>query len=225
MAASQASPMLVKLLLVGDSHVGKTSVLMRFVDAEFSLKFMSTIGVDYKDKAMCIDGTDLKLQIWDTAGQERFRTLTASFYRRTHGILLCYDVTDRASFRNVTEWVREIAENAGPHVARVLFGNKCDRLSEKVVSTEEGAAIAAQFDMDFYEGSAKRDENVSEAFEDLARQVKTFVEKDRSFSEQGGGGGGGGGDGGGGSGGGGGAAISLKEGASSRRKKKKDGCC
>ena len=85
MAASQASPMLVKLLLVGDSHVGKTSVLMRFVDAEFSLKFMSTIGVDYKDKAMCIDGTDLKLQIWDTAGQESFKSITRSYYRGAIG--------------------------------------------------------------------------------------------------------------------------------------------
>ena len=214
---ASSSPMLVKLLLVGDSAVGKTSVLMRYVDAEFSLKFMSTIGVDYKDKTTTLDGKQLKLQVWDTAGQERFRTLTASFYRRAHGILLCYDVTDRTSFRNVQEWVREITESAGPHVARVLFGNKCDRVSEKVVSTEEGAAMAAQFDMAFFEGSAKRDENVTEAFEQLARQVKSFVEADRSFS-QGGGGDGGGGD----------ASIHLSEKPSRSRKNMKTknaGCC
>ena len=142
--------------MVGDTTVGKTSALVRYVDDEFSTNFVSTTAVDYKDKQIIADGANIKLQIWDTAGQERFRTLTASFYRRTQGILLMYDVTNRSSFQNVREWVEEIQENAGPRVACVLFGNQCDRMTEKVVSTQEGREMASHFDMDFFEGSAKR---------------------------------------------------------------------
>ena len=179
-AASGSAPMLVKLLMVGDTAVGKTSALMRYVDDEFSTKFMSTIGVDYKDKQVVVDGTSIKLQIWDTAGQERFRTLTTSFYRRTQGILLMYDVTNRASFENVREWVKEIQDNAAPGVARVLFGNQCDRIADKVVSTADGRQLAGQFQMHFFEGSAKRDENIDEAFGCLVREVKKALEASQS---------------------------------------------
>jgi Ras-related protein Rab-8A len=163
--------MLVKFLMVGDSAVGKTSVLTRFVDATFSTRFMTTIGVDYKDKEIEVDGNQLTMQIWDTAGQERFRNLTISFYRRTQGIILVYDVTSRQSFDNVQDWIREINECAGEHVCKCLFGNQADRVEDKAVSTEEGQAFATQNGMAFFEGSAKADINVAEVFAELARQV------------------------------------------------------
>ena len=118
-----------------------------------------------------MDGTRVTMQIWDTAGQERFRNLTTSFYRRTQGIILVYDVTNRQSFDNVADWIREIQECAGEHVCKCLFGNQCDRIEDRVISTEEGKALAKRHQMAFYEGSAKADINVEEVFAELARQV------------------------------------------------------
>eukprot|EP00300_Choanocystis_sp_HF-7_P030543 c39402_g1_i1.p1 GENE.c39402_g1_i1~~c39402_g1_i1.p1 ORF type:complete len:215 (+),score=60.47 c39402_g1_i1:32-646(+) len=162
---------LIKLLLIGDSGVGKSSVLLRFADDSFTPSFITTIGIDFKIRTIELDRKNIKLQIWDTAGQERFRTITSAYYRGAMGILLVYDVTDEQSFKNTRNWVRNIDEHASENVNRVLVGNKCDMKEKKVVESSRGAALAAEFGIKFFEMSAKTNENVDECFFDIARDI------------------------------------------------------
>uniref|UniRef100_A0A452XJS4 Uncharacterized protein n=1 Tax=Aegilops tauschii subsp. strangulata TaxID=200361 RepID=A0A452XJS4_AEGTS len=131
------SDYLFKLLLIGDSSVGKSCLLLRFADDAYVDTYISTIGVDFKIRTVELDGKSVKLQIWDTAGQERFRTITSSYYRGAHGIIIVYDVTDRESFNNVKQWLSEIDRYASDSVCKLLVGNKCDLVDSKVVDTEE----------------------------------------------------------------------------------------
>jgi Ras-related protein Rab-8A len=164
--------MQIKLLMIGDSGVGKTCLLLRYANDSFSPTFITTIGIDFKIKNVDIDGTRIKLQIWDTAGQERFRTITTSYFRGAQGILLVYDVTDRRSFESIRNWISQIQQHADVHVNKILVGNKCDMLDEKVVSTEEAAKLAKEFGIEFWECSAKNDINVDDCFMGIARGVK-----------------------------------------------------
>uniref|UniRef100_A0A452XJS9 GTP-binding protein n=1 Tax=Aegilops tauschii subsp. strangulata TaxID=200361 RepID=A0A452XJS9_AEGTS len=132
---------LFKLLLIGDSSVGKSCLLLRFADDAYVDTYISTIGVDFKIRTVELDGKSVKLQIWDTAGQERFRTITSSYYRGAHGIIIVYDVTDRESFNNVKQWLSEIDRYASDSVCKLLVGNKCDLVDSKVVDTEEAKFI------------------------------------------------------------------------------------
>jgi len=162
----------IKLLMIGDSGVGKTCLLLRYANDSFSPTFITTIGIDFKIKNIDIDGTKIKLQIWDTAGQERFRTITTSYFRGAQGILLVYDVTDRRSFESIRNWISQIQQHADIHVNKILVGNKCDMLDEKVVSTEEGEKLANEFGIQFFECSAKNDINVDDSFINIGRSVK-----------------------------------------------------
>jgi Ras-related protein Rab-8A len=164
--------MQVKLLMIGDSGVGKTCLLLRYANDSFSPTFITTIGIDFKIKNVEIDGTRIKLQIWDTAGQERFRTITTSYFRGAQGILLVYDVTDRRSFESIRNWISQIQQHADVHVNKILVGNKCDMTDDKVVSTAEGQKLAAEFGISFAEVSAKNDINVNNSFQSLASAVK-----------------------------------------------------
>merc|ERR1711977_627351 len=122
---------LYKLLLIGDSGVGKSCLLLRYVDETYQESYISTIGVDFKIRTVEIDGKVIKLQIWDTAGQERFRTITSSYYRGAHGIIVVYDVTDGDSFRSVEKWITEIERFAGTEVTKMMVGNKADMVAAK----------------------------------------------------------------------------------------------
>merc|ERR1711962_252656 len=179
MAASKhAYDHLFKLLLIGDSGVGKTCIVFRFCENAFNTSFISTIGIDFKLKTIDLRGKRIKLQIWDTAGQERFRAITASFYRGAMGILLVYDITNSRSFENIANWLRKIDEYATPGVERMIVGNKIDIEDKRVVSKEKGEDIAKKHNVRFLETSAKTNINVEAAFIQIAEVIldKTEVE-------------------------------------------------
>lgn len=163
--------MQIKLLTVGDSGVGKTSLLLRYANGSFSSTFITTIGIDFKINTIKLDDKRIKLQIWDTAGQERFRTITKSYFRGAQGILLVFDVTDRSTFNSVETWVEDIAQNADRHVNKILIGNKCDLEGSRVVKRSDAEALAERFKMPYFECSAKLNLSVDEAFRELARLV------------------------------------------------------
>eukprot|EP01132_Coremiostelium_polycephalum_P003668 gene3668-4568_t len=160
-----------KLLLIGDSAVGKTSLLLRFADGTFQETSVNMTSVDYKIKNVIIDGKTFSLQIWDTAGQERFRTITSSFYRGAHGVLIVYDMTDQTSFNNVKLWMQEIQRYAVVGVSRVLVGNKFDQDDKKVVSSTAAKEYADSIGVPFLETSAKTGFNVEQIFLTIANEI------------------------------------------------------
>ncbi|OUM62208.1 hypothetical protein PIROE2DRAFT_51733 [Piromyces sp. E2] len=163
---------LIKLLLIGDSGVGKSCLLLRFSEDSFTPSFITTIGIDFKIRTIELDGKRIKLQIWDTAGQERFRTITTAYYRGAMGILLVYDVTDERSFNNIRNWIHNIEQHASEGVNKILIGNKCDILEQKKIDKEQGQALADEYGIKFLETSAKSNIGVEEAFFTLARDIK-----------------------------------------------------
>jgi len=159
-------------LLIGDSGVGKSCLLLRFADDTYTESYISTIGVDFKIRTVELDGKTIKLQIWDTAGQERFRTITSSYYRGAHGIIVVYDVTDVESFNNVKQWLHEIDRYASESVNKLLVGNKSDLASKRAVSFEARKEFADSLGIEFVETSAKNATNVEKAFMAMSSQIK-----------------------------------------------------
>ena len=174
-----------KVLLLGNSDVGKSSLLLRFVDSLWNDAFVPTIGVDFKVKTLEINNKKVKMQIWDTAGQERFRTVVSTYFRGAHGILLLYDVTNKDSFKNLENWLIEIEKNSSDKVLKILVGNKCDLSDDREIQTEEGQAFAVRNGMEFMETSAKMNTNVSEAFETLGKLMIDFNSKGNNNSQSG----------------------------------------
>ncbi|XP_075388459.1 ras-related protein Rab-8B [Tenrec ecaudatus] len=180
---------LFKLLLIGDSGVGKTCLLFRFSEDAFNTTFISTIGIDFKIRTIELDGKKIKLQIWDTAGQERFRTITTAYYRGAMGIMLVYDITNEKSFDNIKNWIRNIEEHASSDVERMILGNKCDMNDKRQVSKERGEKLAIDYGIKFLETSAKSSTNVEEAFFTLARDIMTKLNRKMNDSNSSGAGG------------------------------------
>jgi len=174
-AAATEYDYLFKLLLIGDSGVGKSCLLLRFADHTYTESYISTIGVDFKIRTIDLDGKTIKLQIWDTAGQERFRTITSSYYRGAHGIIVVYDVTDSDSFNNFKQWLSEIDRYAGENVNKLLVGNKCDLVNKKAVEYETAKAFADKLEIPFLETSAKAATHVEKAFLTMAAEIKNTL--------------------------------------------------
>ena len=176
MSLNQDYDYLFKILLVGNSAVGKSCLLVRFADNIFNESFLPTIGVDFKIRTFELNGKTVKLQIWDTAGQERFKTITASYYKGAHGIILVYDITDRQSFQDVQTWLAEVEKFGQENVIKLLVGNKCDLESERQVSFEEGKELAQSLGVKFLETSAKQSNNVENAFFTMSTEIRQNVQ-------------------------------------------------
>ncbi|KAG0269237.1 GTP-binding protein of the rab [Linnemannia exigua] len=157
---------LFKLLLIGDSGVGKSCLLLRFADDTYTESYISTIGVDFKIRTIDLEGKTVKLQI------ERFRTITSSYYRGAHGIIVVYDVTDQDTFNNVKQWLAEIDRYGAENVNKLLVGNKSDLINKKVVDYTGAKEFADQLAIPFLETSAKSATNVEQAFLTMAKQIK-----------------------------------------------------
>ena len=169
--------MIIKLLLIGNTYVGKTMIVQKFIDNSFSKSTVSTIGVDLQSKIIDINGKKVKYLIWDTAGEDRMKTMTYSYYRGCHVILVVYDVTEKKSFQNVTTWVECIDKFAKSNVLRILVGNKTDLEDKRVVSTEEGKKLAEENGLKYYEISALKISGLHEMFEDIAKEYVEIYEQ------------------------------------------------
>lgn len=163
---------LFKIILIGDSNVGKTCVVQNFKSGIFSEKQQNTIGVDFSVRTVDIEGKKVKMQVWDTAGQERFRTITQSYYRSAHGAIIAYDITRRTTFDSVTHWIKEVELYGASNVVLVLIGNKCDLDQDRQVQFEEACNLANEMGiLAALETSAKESQNVEEAFMMMAREL------------------------------------------------------
>ena len=162
---------LFKILLVGNSNVGKSSLFLRFVDEIWKENFVPTIGVDFKIKSIKIDNKIIKLQIWDTAGQERFRSILSSYYKGANGILLLYDITNVNSFKSLSNWLIDIEKNSSKNVKKILIGNKCDLNELRKIPINKGKEFADTYNMKFIETSAKNNVNINECFNILGKEL------------------------------------------------------
>ena len=153
----------LKLLLIGDSQVGKTSLLLNYTDHIFPEEHVATIGVEYKDKNIIKDNYNIRLQIWDTVGQERFRSITKSIYRNANGVLFVYDITNKESFANIKNWIKDL-QNVGNDIKGIIVGNKIDLDPERIIDKKDLEEMANKYQMPFIETSAKQNTFVNDAF-------------------------------------------------------------
>ena len=202
----------LKILLIGDSYVGKTSLLLQYIERECPENHMATIGVEFRDKIIQIDNKKVKLQVWDTSGQERYRSITKNFYRNADGVMFVCDVTKEKTFDNIKNWLIDSEQNANnTNFKKILVGNKIDLKEERAIDTQQLQNFANKKEMNFYETSAKDGTNVDHIFTELAKliledksdqQIKEeFSQKNRSLS------------------------VYSKESEESNNPKKKKGCC
>lgn len=184
---------LVKLIIIGDSNVGKSCILQRFCDDEFTPSFIATVGMDHRSKVVTLpSGKQTKLQIWDTAGQEQYRAMTSNFYRSSMGVVVVYDVTWERSFENIPNWMKNLEEHASENIVKFLVGNKCDLEENRKVTYQQGRQMAERYGMKFFETSAKSSQNVEELFYDLASDCLAKVELKKENENAGNAGSGGG---------------------------------
>ena len=172
MSTSNEVEFVFKILLLGDSEVGKSCFLMRYSDNVFVENYITTIGLDYKLKSVKLDsGKTIKVQLWDTAGQDKYRTIAKNYFKGSHGILLLYDVTKQSSFQNIRDWIQDIREEVSQKAIIFLIGNKIDLVDKRKISKEKGIELAEEYKLPFFEASAKSGENVDEVFKALYKKI------------------------------------------------------
>ena len=191
-----------KILTIGESGVGKTCILRRFVENKFLKSHLATIGIDFRTKVLHVCGKDIKLKIWDTAGQERYHNITSQIFKGADGIILVYDVNDEISFSKIKDWIEQIMSNISQEeISLVLLGNKCD-IEERAITKERGQEMADSLKVNYYETSALNGTGINEAFEGLTREI---MKKKKVINSDG-------------------RTISLTS-SSQRNKKDNKGCC
>ena len=168
---------LFKYIIIGDTGVGKSCLLLQFTDKRFRQQHDLTIGVEFGARTVQIHNKNIKLQIWDTAGQESFKSITRSYYRGAAGALLVYDITRRDTFNHLTRWLEEVRQNGNPDMTIMLIGNKCDLDARRQVSFEEGERFAKENGLIFTETSAKTAFNVEEAFLQTSQMIYENIDK------------------------------------------------
>jgi small GTP-binding protein len=174
----------LKIVVVGDSGVGKTNLIRRFIQDDFQSNSKATVGVEFFSKSFKINDNVFKIEIWDTAGQERYKSITAAYYKGAKGGLVVYDVTSKTSFDNVDNWVSEIKEKASTDMKTMMIGNKIDLKDERAVSTEEALEKAKLLELQLMEASALDSTNVKQAFYDLLKEMYKEVKKTIDVVEQ-----------------------------------------
>jgi small GTP-binding protein len=171
---------LIKIVLIGDAAVGKSSLLLKYIDNVFEDTYVCTIGVDFKIKSLLIDGKRIKLQIWDTAGQERFKPITKCYFRGSHGCIVMFDITNKVSFQNVRTWITEYRDNNTVDSSEniVVIGNKADKEDARVITLEEAQIMAETLSVSYTETSAKSGDGVAEAFEAVTKVIMKNLKHD-----------------------------------------------
>ena len=185
MKKNSESSVTFKILTIGESGVGKTCILRRFVENKFLKNHLATIGIDFKTKTLNINDKEIKLKIWDTAGQERFRNITTQYYKGADGIVLVYDVTDDASYDKIRDWMDQIIHNTQKdEIGLVLLGNKCD-MEPRNVTEAQGNKLAEELKISYFETSALNGQGINEAFEQLTRDIMKKKEVGKGQEENG----------------------------------------
>ena len=169
---------LLKYIIIGDSSVGKSNILLRYVHNSFNPEFLTTIGVEFGAKNIEINKKIFKIQIWDTAGQENFRSITIAYYKNSVCALIVYDITNRSSFENIISWIEDCKGQSPKSIFIILVGNKNDLENERQVSYEEGLEFAKNNNIVFFETSAKTGKNISELFQTSAIEINKKIEED-----------------------------------------------
>lgn len=175
---------LFKVVLIGDSGVGKSNLLSRFTRNEFCLESKSTIGVEFATRTLQVEGRTIKAQIWDTAGQERYRAITSAYYRGALGALLVYDTTKPTTFDNVSRWLKELRDHADANIVIMLIGNKTDLKHLKAVATEDAQSFAEKEGLSFIETSALEATNVEKSFQTILSEIYRYISKKSLSSNQ-----------------------------------------
>ena len=161
----------VKIMFIGNSSVGKTSIIKRYSKNIFSTSYISTLGIDFESKNINIDNKTINLQIWDTAGQEKYKVLSKNYYNNSNAFIIVYDITNLESFESVMNWIDQIKENAPENVKSILLGNKSDLEEKRKISEEEGKNLAKKININFYETSAQNGANIEKAIDNLVKDV------------------------------------------------------
>ena len=173
----------IKLLMIGDSNVGKTSILNKYVTNKFTDEFTTTIGIDFHIKRISVNDKIVKLQLWDTAGQERFRSVTIGYFRGAQGALVVYDVTNRESFNNIKKWMEDIDKNCYNGIIIFLVGNKIDEIQNREVSIEEGKELGKKYKISYFECSAKTGKNIEELYFNIATIISKKIIEEQNLNK------------------------------------------
>lgn len=173
----------IKLLMIGDSNVGKTCILTKYVTNTFTDDFTTTIGIDFHIKRIAVNDKIVKLQLWDTAGQERFRSVTIGYFRGAQGAFIVYDVTNRESFNNIKKWIEDINKNCYKGIIIFLVGNKIDEIHNRQVSTEEGKELGKKYNINYFECSAKTGKNIEEIYFNIATIISKKIIEEQNLNK------------------------------------------